>query len=85
VIAIIKAYGARPVDHAGNGLVVRPRLVRVTAASPRWMAFAGRWGEDAFIHFPNNDPILYGTGPRAPAFHEQWRAPVTEVLSWPRG
>ena len=85
VIAIIEAYGTRPVDHAGAGRVVRPKLIRVTTTSPRWMAFAGTWGEDAFIHFPNNDPILYGTGPRGPAFHEQWRAPVAEVLSWPRG
>ena len=85
VIAIIEAYGTRPVDHAGSGRVVRPKLIRVTTTSPRWMAFAGTWGEDAFIHFPNNDPILYGTGPRGPAFHKQWRKPVAEVLSWPRG
>jgi len=85
VIAIIKAYGARPVDHAGIGRVVRPRLVRVTAATPAWMAFAGAWGEDGYVHFPNNEPLRSGSGPEGPAFHEQWRAPVREVLSWPRG
>jgi len=85
VIAIIEAYGARPVDHAGNGRLLRPKLIRVTATSARWVAFAGRWGEDSFIHFPSNDPILYGTGPPGPAFHDQWRKPVAEVLSWPRG
>jgi hypothetical protein len=85
LISIIGAYGARPVDRTGTGAVVRPRLVRVTAARPGWMAFAGAWGEDAYVHFPGNAPIKYGLGPRGPALHEQWRAPVSEVLSWPRG
>ena len=84
LIAVIEAYGARPVDHAGNGTVVVPRLVRVTATKPSWMAFAGTWGEDGYVHFPGNEPILAGAGPLGPAFHEQWRRPVTEVLSWPR-
>ena len=85
LISVIKAYGARPVDFAGSGRIVRPRLVRVTASSPAWMAFAGAWGEDAYFHFPGNDPLRYGLGPTGPVFHEQWRAPVTEALSWPRG
>ena len=85
LISVIKAYGARPVDFAGNGRVVRPRLVRVTASAPRWMAFAGAWGEDGYVHFPDNLPIRSGAGPVGPAFHEQWRKPVAEVLSWPRG
>jgi hypothetical protein len=85
VIAIIKAYGSTPVDHASVGETVRPRLVRITASAPGWMAFAGTWGEDAYIHFPNNEPILYGPSPRGPAFHAQWRSPVAGVLGWPRG
>jgi len=85
LISVIKAYGARPVDFAGNGRVVRPRLVRVTATAPRWMTFAGAWGEDGYVHFPDNLPIRSGAGPVGPAFHEQWRRPVAEVLSWPRG
>jgi hypothetical protein len=85
LISIIRSYGGRPVDFAGQGRVVRPRLVRVTAASPDWMAWAGAWGEEAYIHAPGNEPIRYGLGPTGPAFHEQWRAPVTEVLSWPKG
>jgi Vacuolar protein sorting-associated protein 62 len=84
-IQIISQNGGQPVDHAGNGRVVRPRLVRVTAAHPSWMAFAGRWGEDQYLHVPGGMPMMIGAGPRGPAFHEQWRAPVTEVLSWPRG
>ena len=85
LISVIKAYGARPVDFAGNGRVVRPRLVRVSATAPGWMTFAGAWGEDGYVHFPDNLPIRSGLGPVGPAFHEQWRRPVVEVLSWPSG
>ena len=85
LISVIEAYGARPVDHAGNGRILRPSLVRVTASTPSWMTFAGTWGEDGYVHFPGNEPILSGAGPRGPVFHEQWRRPVAEVLSWPRG
>lgn len=85
VIAVIEAYGAQPVDRSGKGRLLSPKLVRVTATSPAWMRFAGTWGEDAYVHFPGNDPILYGTAPRGPAFHTQWRRPVAEVLSWPLG
>jgi hypothetical protein len=49
------------------------------------MRFAGTWGETGYVHFPNNPPIAYGAGPRGPAFHAQWRRPVAEVMSWPRG
>lgn len=85
LISVIEAYGARPVDFAGNGRVIQPRLVPVTATAPRWMTFAGAWGEDGYVHFPDNLPIRSGLGPVGPAFHEQWRRPVAEVLSWPRG
>jgi hypothetical protein len=85
LIEVIESYGAQPVDRTANGRVVRPRLVRVAEAKPAWMAFAGAWGEDAYVHFPGNEPIRYGSSPRGPAFHEQWRRPVAEVLSWPRG
>jgi hypothetical protein len=85
VITIIEALGEQPVDHAARGPVVRPRLVRVSSTSPEWMRFAGTWGEDAYIHFPANEPIVYGAGPRGPAFHEQWRRPVADVATWPRG
>jgi len=84
VIEIIRAYGLKPVDRTATGRTVRPRLVRVTATTPRWMRFAGRWGEDAYMHFPNNEPIRYGQAPVGPAFHAQWRRPVTEVMSWPK-
>jgi hypothetical protein len=84
-IRVIRAYGVAPVDYTGRGAVVRPALVPVTRLAPRWMRFAGAWGEDGYVHFPRNDPIRTGLGPVGPAFHEQWRRPVAEVLSWPRG
>jgi hypothetical protein len=85
VITIIKAYGALPIDHTAKGRVVRPAVVRVTSKSPSWMAFAGTWGETGYVHFPGNDPIENGAGPRGPAFHQQWRAPVATVTSWRLG
>jgi hypothetical protein len=72
-------------DRTGSGRVVRPLLVRVTSTRPSWMRFAGTWGESAFVHFPNNPPIAYGRAPRGPAFHDAWRRPVAEELSWPPG
>jgi hypothetical protein len=73
------------VDRTGAGRTIRPRLVPVTASSPPWMRFAGTWGESGYVHFPSNDPIAYQGSPRAPAFHDTWKAPVTEELGWPRG
>ena len=84
-ITIIEQKGLEPVDRTGAGRVVRPRLVRVSATAPSWMAFEGAWGEDAYIRVPPSDPARYGSGPRGPAFHEQWRSPVADVMSWPRG
>ena len=49
------------------------------------MRFEGAWGEDAYVHFPGNEPIRYGLGPPGPVPHEQWRQPVAEVMSWRRG
>jgi Vacuolar protein sorting-associated protein 62 len=73
------------VDRTGQGRTVRPSLVSVTASRPAWMRFAGAWGEDGYVRFPNNEPIAYRAGPQGPAFHDQWRQPVTRELSWPRG
>ena len=49
------------------------------------MEFAGAWGETGYLHAPDKEPIPAGAGPRGPAFHAQWRRPVAEALSWPRG
>ncbi len=85
IISVIQQKGLRPVDRTGKGRVIRPRLVTVTATSPSWMSFAGSWGEDAYIRVPPSEPARYGNGPVGPAFHEQWRRPVADVLGWPRG
>jgi hypothetical protein len=85
-ISLIRQAGLVPADHTGKGPVIRPRLVRVTATAPGWMAFAGRWGEAEYIRSPGGQPVaLGGAGPRGPAFHSQWQRPVTEAMSWPRG
>jgi hypothetical protein len=73
------------VDHTGGGRTVRPTLVPVTTGRPAWMRFAGAWGEAGYVHFPNNDAVAYQAGPEGPAFHDQWRHPVTVELNWPRG
>jgi hypothetical protein len=80
---IVRAFAL--VDRTASGQTLRPRLVRVGPANPAWMAFAGAWGETGYLHFPNNEPIAFGAGPRGPAFHSQWRKPVAEAMSWPRG
>jgi hypothetical protein len=85
LISVVEQKGFTPADRTGRGRVVRPLLVRVSATAPSWMAFAGAWGEDAYIRVPPSPPALYGLGPPGPAFHEQWRNPVGDVMSWPRG
>jgi hypothetical protein len=85
-ISIIRQNRHEPVDHTGRGATVVPALLPVSATAPAWMTFAGGWGEDSYLRVPGGEPTAYGaTGPRGPAFHEQWRAPVAEVLSWPKG
>ena len=85
-INVLKAYGiAVPADHTGHGRTVRPKLVRVTSKTPSWMSYAGAWGETGYLQLPDRDPIPSGAGPRGPVFHAQWRKPVAEALSWPRG
>lgn len=80
---VVRALRLR--DRTGSGRIVRPLLVPVTSTQPSWMQFAGKWGESGYVHFPNNPPIAYDGAPRAPAFQETWRRPVTEELSWPPG
>lgn len=85
LIRLIEQAGFAPVDRTGSGRRVRPRLVRATAETPSWMAFAGRWGEAQYVRAPGGVPQQFGGSPRGPAFHDQWRYPVKEVLSWPKG
>jgi len=84
-ISIFKAYGVPVTDHVAAGATIAPAVVPVTAKTPPWMAFAGKWGEAQYVHFPNNAPFAFGFGPSGPAFHALWRKPLATVLSWPRG
>jgi hypothetical protein len=84
-ISIIRQGGGRPIDRTGRGHVVRPALAPVNRIDPSWMRFAGQWGEDQYLRVPGGQPVAAGGGPRGPAFHAQWRRPVREVMSWPRG
>jgi hypothetical protein len=83
-IAIFKAYGVPLNDHVAAGRVIAPAVVPVTAKSPPWMAFPGKWGEAQYVHFPDNAPFAFGFGPSGPAFHTLWRKPLATVLAWPR-
>ena len=56
----------------------------MTTRTPSWMTFAGAWGETGYLHVADQEPISAGAGPRAPAFHRQWKTPVAEEMSWPR-
>jgi len=85
LISIIRQNGLSPVDHTGNGLVLRPTVVPVTVSTPSWMTFAGFWGEGQYLHAPGSLPVQLGTSPRGPAYHAQWRSPVSTVLAWPSG
>lgn len=82
-LAVYDAYRVPLLDSAARGRTTVPIVSRVTAASPSWMAFAGTWGEDQFVHFPDVAPLRFGAGPNGPAFHELWRRPVASVLAWP--
>ena len=84
-ISIIKQNGLAPVDHTGNGRVLRPAVIPVTTSQPGWMTFAGAWGEGQYLHAPSSAPVAFGTSPKGPAFHAQWRSPVADVLGWPSG
>ena len=40
-----------------------PATGLITAGAPPWLAFAGTWGEDQYVHFPDVDPLRYVAGP----------------------
>ena len=59
-----------PNDEArGDGTVTRPRLLRITAAEPRWMRWPGRWGGARASWW---NPAEQDS-PVGPAFQEQGR------------
>jgi len=82
-LALADAYSVPLLDSVARGRTVAPIVTRVTAAAPSWMAFAGTWGEDQFVHLPGIAPVRFRTGPIGPAYHQLWRKPVATVLTWP--
>jgi len=56
-------------ENDGRGLVVRARLVRITATSPAWMRWPGRWGGARARWWVPGEQ----TSPAGPAFQEQGR------------
>jgi hypothetical protein len=59
-----------PNDEAdGRGRAVRPRLVPVSASSPRWMRWSGRWGPARARWWVPGEQ----DSPRGPAFQAQGR------------
>ncbi len=84
LIQIIRSLGVLPADHTGKGHRIQPVVFHVNATTPKWMAFAGTWGESQYLHVgAGQDPVPFGSGPRGPAFHKQWRRPISDVMSWP--
>jgi len=55
-------------DADGDGLRVRPRVVRITESRPDWMRYPGRWGDTRAGWFPGEMD-----SPRGSAFQPQGR------------
>ena len=83
-LAVFAAYKVPVLDHVSRGGAISPRVVPVSRSVPAWMAFPGGFGEDQYMHFPQQT-FKFGTGPHGPAFHALWRKPFAVPLGWPRG
>ena len=82
IVPIFTALGYRLIDHAGGGRrITGPRLVRLSATSPEWAAFAGTWGEDQVVRL-GDTTLRDGAGPTGPTQKAAWRNPVGTVASW---
>jgi hypothetical protein len=78
---VFDALRTTPVDRAGGGATIRPRLLPL-APAPAWLSFPGPWGETGWFH-AGEATLAYGAGPLGPAFHAEWRAPLRELARWP--
>ena len=95
-IALLQQAGLPlPSDHAHPaGTVYGPRglagvtptgIQQVTAGEPRWVRFAGIWGQEQAFHAP--PPIgtmVDGASPLTPPRQDSWRFPLRTLFSWPR-
>jgi hypothetical protein len=83
-----------PTDHAHPGNVVMgpgglsgvtaTQVVDVTKCPPRWMRFAGVFGELQVFHAPPPiGTVPSGYSPPSPRHHDSWRHPLRTLHSWP--
>jgi hypothetical protein len=84
-----------PSDHAYPGNVVMgptglsgvtpTQVVDVTEDAPRWMRFAGVFGELQMFHAPPQygGTVPSGYSPPSPRHHESWKHPLRTLHSWP--
>jgi len=93
-IAFLQQQGlALPDDHSHAGRAYGPAhaagvmptaIERVAATRPRWMRFAGTWGDYQFFHGPVIGTVVSGLAPATPPAQTLWQHPVQTVLGWPR-
>ena len=95
-IALLQQAGLPlPSDHAHPaGAVYGPRglagvtptgIQQVTAGEPRWMRFAGIWGQEQVFHAPPPiGTVVDGASPLTPPRQDSWRFPLRTLFSWPR-
>jgi hypothetical protein len=82
--SVFEQNGRPLVDFAARGRTLRPRVVRISASSPRWMRFPGTWGEDQIIDIADAT-LTYGASPTGPALSRAWKDPFGVPLRWPKG
>ena len=81
---VIEAYGARPVDHAGKGRVVRPRLVPVTDLEAEMDGVRRALGRGRVRALPGQRADHRRRRPSRPRVPRAVAAPWPRC-SWPRG
>jgi hypothetical protein len=95
-IQLLTQYGLpMPGDHShptgvafGPGGLSGVTSTRVAAVSdtPRYLRFAGTWGEEQVFHAPAPiGTVVQGTSPASPATTDAWRYPLRTQFGWPRG
>ena len=94
-IALLQQFGLPlPSDHAHPGKAVygpagldgvsATGLARVSLQTPRWIRFAGTWGELQLFHAPAPvGTVADGFSPASPSRQDSWRHPLRTLAGWP--
>jgi hypothetical protein len=93
-IALLTQYGLpMPGDHSHPAGVafgpaglagVSTTSISVVSTPPRYLRFAGTWGEDQVFHAPAPiGTVVQGTSPDSPAKTDAWRHPLRTLFGWP--